>query len=71
MSNEEKQTMTVLSSFYALISLFTFFVWIICGTRKNSAYHIVIGIFFSGLWPILWLYVLLMKISDPKWNFCE
>jgi hypothetical protein len=68
------KTVTIVSILwilYVIISFVTFIVWIVCGAKKNSAIQIIVGIFFSGLWPFLWLYVLVMKFADPTWKFCE
>ena len=56
---------------YRLIAVVTFFVWIGCGAKSASVPQAFVGVFLSGLWPFLWIYVMVRKLTDSNYKFCK
>ena len=55
---------------YFVVSLITFFYYVNCGVKTGSIGQVFVGIFLSGLWPLLLVYVLVKKYTDSKYRFC-
>ena len=56
---------------YIIMSVITFFVYIVCGAKSRSVAQVLVGVFLAGLWPILFLYVLVRKVTDKEYRFCS
>ena len=55
---------------YYVIALITFFTYLYCGTKSQSFGQVLAGVLLSNLWPILWIYVLIRKLTDKNYVFC-
>jgi len=76
--NKEKaekysQTTMVLLIIYIVVAIITFWVWIYCGVKSQSFAQVLVGLFFSIFWPVLWTYVAYKKwlSKDMNWRFCK
>lgn len=71
-SDNDNQTKTaqIVGYVYISVSLITFIAWIYCGYKSRSVTMVLVGLFLSSLWPILWLYVLIKKATTKNWKFC-
>lgn len=55
---------------YLVIAFITFLVYVSCGVKSGNIGQVFAGIFFSLLWPIFIIYVIVRKVTDANYRFC-